>query len=112
MAALSNYSDHALEAGHSPEKLKKDMGLEMFGFVNGSQASAEFLSFLPEYVKVRIFCGVCALCGRGGGWCAILSISKSGAFYSISRPAFLFTLDPILFLTVHRAVSTNNPWSS
>jgi hypothetical protein len=41
-----------LEAGHSLEELKKDMGLEMYGFVDGKEAFAEFLNFMPEKIKV------------------------------------------------------------
>lgn len=51
--ALSNYS--ASEAGRSVETLKKRMGLEMFGFVDGNQASAEFLDFLPANVKSGVY---------------------------------------------------------
>jgi len=54
-AAAASSIERALEGGHSLEELQRDMGLEMYGFVDGKQAFAEFLSFMPEKIKVHRF---------------------------------------------------------
>lgn len=55
-AAATSSNERALEGGHSLEELQRDMGLEMYGFVDGKQAFTEFLNFMPEKIKVRFSC--------------------------------------------------------
>lgn len=42
-------------AGPSKEELKKNMGLDTFGFVDGKQAFTELLDFMPPNIKDSVF---------------------------------------------------------
>ena len=85
------------------------MGLEMYGFVDGKQAFAEFLKFMPEKIKVRCFDGACAECGREGGRGGALSFL--GRVLSFYHPHTL-TLRPPSSIQYNRPTSTTKPWSS
>jgi len=113
-AAAASSNERALEGGHSLEELQRDMGLEMYGFVDGKQAFTEFLSFMPEKIKVRCFGGAWAECGKDGreGWSAVFS-RASDFFLPLAHIHFSFSSSSSAHpLNSNRPTSTTKPWSS